>query len=149
MNRKDRRAEASRQRRGVGDDTMGRGYTVIPFDQLPKSVTESGGFKAGLDAARKGELPPGYYLAIEDAAALIRRWLAEHPGADLKWLEWDAGRTFISAALDVGRDYLCDSPDAFALIEWLDAQTGRQLSLNMAGWALRIVGQIPMPPSAA
>lgn len=137
MNRHDRRKAASQARRG---DTMGRGYTVLP--DVPARIKESEAYQAG----QRGELPAGYYQGIEDAAHHIERWLAARPSPpDLRWLEWDAGRTFVAAGLDVGVNYLADSDDARALIAWLDDVTERKLSLNQAGWALRLVGQIPMP----
>lgn len=140
MNRKERRAAASR-----GDDTMGKSYTL---GALPPSMTESPHHKAGVAAAEKGELSPAYLAEIESAAALVRQYLREHSGLDLKWLTPDADRTFIIAGLDVGAGYLADSPDASALLAWLDEKTGRTLSLNMATWALRLARVIPMPPEA-
>lgn len=139
MNRHDRRKAASQARRG--DDTMGKGYTVLT--DVPDSVKEHPVYKEG--AREGGELPPEYFAAIQDAARRISGWLADNPAADLRWLEWDNNRTFIAAALDVGAAYLADSDDARRLLEWLDAETGHVLSLNMAGWALRLVGQMPMP----
>lgn len=141
MNRKERRAEASRARQS---DTMGKSYTVLP--ELPESVLSSEGFKAGQAAREKGEgFPPAYFAEIDDAARLIQRWVSEHPLAVLRWLEWDGQRTFIAAGLDVGASYLADSPDSFALLAWLDEQTARRLSLNQAGWAIRKLGMLPMP----
>lgn len=138
MNRKERRANAAQ-----GRDTMGRSYT---FSQLPESITSHPAYKAGQSAAESGKgFPPQYFAAIDDAARLIRRWVAAHPGAELRWLEWDGQRTFIAANLDTGAGYLADSPSAHELLEWLDAATGRTLSLNMAGWALRKLGMMPMP----
>jgi hypothetical protein len=141
VNRKERRAAASR-----GDDTMGKSYTVLP--DFPEYVRNSPGFRAGQAAAASGQgFPPRYVAAIEHAAWLVRRWVSEHPQAELRWLHWDQGNTFIAASLPQGAPYLADSPDAFALLEWLDQQgpDPRQLSINMAGWALRIAGIIPMP----
>lgn len=126
------------------NDTQGVSHTVLT--DLPESITSHPAYKAGQAAAESGEgFPPQYFAAIDDAARLIRRWLAAHPSAELRWLEWDSGRTFIAANLDTGARYLADSPDALALLEWLDGATNRQLSLNMAGWALRKLGMIPMP----
>ena len=142
MNRHDRRKAASQERRG--QDTMGTGYTVLP--DVPESIKGSPAYKEGQRRAATGEgLSPEYFAATEDAARRIREWLAREPGAELRWLEWDNNRTFIAAALDVGAAYLADSDDARRLLAWLDAETGHVLSLNMAGWALRLVGQIPMP----
>lgn len=70
---------------------------------------------------------------------------AEPVPPDLRWLEQKDDGTFISAALDAGAEYLADSPDAFRLIAWLDEQTGRQLSINQAKWALRLCRALPMP----
>lgn len=143
MNRHDRRAKAAQERRG---DTMGKSYTVL--SELPESVRNSAGFKEGQRRAASGEgFSPEYFAGIDRAAELIRQWTAEHPGAELRWLEWDSGRTFIAAALDAGAQYLADSPDAFALLEWLDAQFGptEKPSINMAGWALRKLRLMPMP----
>ncbi len=139
MNRHERRKAASQERQ---QDTMGRSFQL---GGLPESVRAHPMFQEGQRRAAAGEGPPqGYIDAIHDAAALVPRWIAARPSPpDLKWLEWDAGSTFIAAGLDVGASYLADSPDAFALLEWLDSATGRKLSLNMAGWALRIAGQIP------
>lgn len=142
MNRKERRAEASRARQS---DTMGTGYTL---SELPESVKNSPGFKEGRRRAASGEgFSPEYFAGIDRATQLIRQWTAEHPDAELRWLEWDSGRTFIAAALDVGARYLADSPDAFALLEWLDAQfePREKPSINMAGWALRRLRLMPMP----
>lgn len=142
MNRHDRRKAASQARHG--QDTMGKGYTVLPG--VPESVENHPAFKEGQRRGESGEgLPPEYFEAIEDAGRRIRGWIADNPAADLRWLEWDNNRTFIAAALDVGAAYLADSDDARRLIAWLDAETGHKLSLNMAGWALRLIGQIPMP----
>jgi len=139
VNRKERRAAASR-----GDDTMGKSYTVLPG--VPASVRNSPAYKAGQAAAASGQgFPPEYFAEIEGAARWARRWLDEHRGAVLRWLEWDGDRTFIAAGLDTGAPYLADSPDAFRLLAWLDEMTGRRLSLNQAGWALRKLGLIPMP----
>lgn len=143
MNRKERRAEASRERRG---DTMGKSYSFGL--KLPDGMTQHPDFEKGQKAAEGGELPPGYYDDIKRAASFIRLWMREHPTAELRWLEWDAGRVFLAAALRDGAQYLADSPDAHALLSWLDRETGEILSLNMAGWALRLIGQIPMPPEA-
>lgn len=145
MNRHERRAAAAK---GRGQDTMGESHSFGSV--LPLSVTESAAFKAGQAAAESGKLPPGYYAAIEDAARAIRHWIASEPTPpDLRWLEWDNNRVFIAAALDTGAAYLADSDDARRLLAWLDEATGRQLSLNMAGWALRLIGQIPMPAESA
>lgn len=141
MNRKDRRARASR---GQHNDTMGASYTVLP--DLPESVLNHPKYKEGQARAAKGEgFPPEYFAAIDSATRLVRQWVAAHPGGELRWLEWDGQRTFIAAGLDTGARYLADSPDAFALLEWLDGATNRQLSLNMAGWALRKLGMLAMP----
>jgi hypothetical protein len=138
VNRKERRAQAAQ-----GRDTMGKSYTL---SQLPESITSHPAYKAGQAAAESGKgFPPEYLAAIGVAARLIRRWVAEHPGAELRWLPWDGNRTFIAANLPEGARYLADSPDALALLEWLDAATGRTLSLNMAGWAIRRLGMMPMP----
>lgn len=142
MNRKDRRAQAARERHG---DTMGKSFTL--GSQLPPSVTEHPAFKEGQRRSKSGEpLPPGYFQDIEDAARLIERWIAARATPpELRWLEWDGNRTFIAATLPDGARFLCDSPDAFTLIAWLDDATGRKLSLNQAGWALRKLGLMPMP----
>lgn len=137
MNRKERRANATR-----GRDTMGKSFT---FSHLPESITSHPAYKAGQAAAESGKgPPPEYFAAIDDAARLIRRWVAAHPGAELRWLEWDGQGVFIATDLDPGAGYLADSPSAHELLEWLDAQTGRTLTLNMAGWALRKLGMMPM-----
>jgi len=125
---------------------MGSGYTVLP--ELPESIRNSPGFKAGQEMAASGKgLPPQYVAAIEHAAGLVRRWVSEHPAAELRWLRWDQGDVFLAAAIPQGAAYLADSPDAFALLAWLDEQgpAPRQLSINMAGWALRLARIIPMP----
>ena len=142
MNRHDRRAAASKERRG--QDTMGKSYTV---SGVPESVSNLPAFKEGQRRADSGEgLPPAYYEAIEQAADAIRSYLAAHRSKpDLRWLEWDKGRVFLAANLDRGASYLADSPDAFALLAWLDAATGRKLSIDQAGWALRLAGLMPMP----
>lgn len=140
MNRKERRARAASERRG---DTMGRGWTVLPTEALYSDPR----FQAGRDSwAKHDGFPPEYFAAIGTASALIRVWVAAEPEPpELRWLVFDQGKTFIAARLDVGASYLADSPDAFRLLEWLDERTGRQLSLNMAGWALRLCGLMPMP----
>lgn len=145
-NRHDRRAREARERRS--NDTMGKSFQL---GGLPASVLEHPAYKAGVCAGENGEgFPPAYFEDIKAAAALIRQWRAMQPVTpELRWLVWDAGRTFIAAGLDVGAQYLADSPDAFRLLAWLDEATGRKLSLNMAGWALRMVGEIPMPTEAA
>lgn len=141
MNRHDRRAKAAQERRG---DTMGKGYTVVA--ELPEHVRNNPHYKTGeAAAAAGGDFPPEYYAEIENAARLIEAWCAIQPFAELRWLEWDGQRTFIAAPLDIGAQYLADSPDARALLEWLDQQTGRRLSLNQAGWAIRKLGLMPMP----
>jgi hypothetical protein len=142
VNRHERRKAASQQRKG--QDTMGPSYTVLP--DIPESVRNSAGFKAGQAAAASGEgFPPDYVAAIERASVLVRRWCAEHPGAELRWLPWDQGGVFLAAALPDGAPYLADSPDAFALLFWLDEQfvAPKKLSINMAGWALRLAGLMP------
>jgi hypothetical protein len=143
VNRHDRRAKAAQERRS---DTMGKSYTVL--GELPESVRNSEGFKAGAAAAAKGQgMSPEYFAHIDRCARAVRRWLREHPRADLRWLQWDAGRTFIAAGLDVGASYLADSPDAFGLLVWLDEQfePRQKPSLNQAGWAIRLLGLMPMP----
>lgn len=147
MSRHDRRKAASQARKG--DDTMGRSHSF--GGALPPSVTEHPTYKEGARRAASGQgFPPAYFEAIADAARLIARWIASRPiPPDLKWLEWDVGRTFIAADLDVGAGYLADSDDAHALLAWLDSATGGKLSLNQAGWALRKLGLIPMPAERA
>lgn len=146
MNRRDRRAAASQERRA--QDTMGKSYTVL--SDVPDSVRNHPAFKEGQRRSESGEgLPPAYYEDIERAAREMIAWLqlrTEPP--ELRWLEWDKDRTFIAAGLDAGAAYLADSPDAFALLAWLDERTHRKLSLNQAGWALRLIGQLPMPEGA-
>jgi len=143
MNRHDRRKAASQARRG--QDTMGQSYSF--GSALPASITEHPLYKEGERRAASGEgFPPAYIEAIEDAARHIQRWIASCVSPpDLKWLEWDAGRTFIAAGLDTGAGYLADSDDARSLLAWLDSATDRRLSLNQAGWALRKLGLMPMP----
>lgn len=141
MNRKERRAQAAR-----GSDTMGASYT---FSGVPESITNSDAFKRGQQFAQTGELPPGYVEAIYSAAADVRRWLAlQSEPPELRWLDPNKGGALIIAGLDAGAGYLADSPDAHRLLQWLDDATGRKLSLNMATWALRIAGQMPMPKEA-
>lgn len=96
---------------------------------------------------RQGEgAPPAYYEQIERAGKLVFEWVHAQPAPpDLRWVEQKDDGVFIAAALDVGARYLADSPDAFALLAWLDEQTGRKLTLNQALWALRRCRALPMP----
>jgi hypothetical protein len=142
VNRHERRKAASQARQG--QDTMGPSYS---FGGIPESVRGHPAFKAGERAAESGEgFPPEYLAAIKDAARAIIEWLylqTEPP--ELRWLDGGSGGAFIAANLDAGASYLADSDDARALLEWLDERTGRVLSLNMATWALRLAGLMPMP----
>jgi hypothetical protein len=142
VNRHERRKAASQARHG--QDTMGPSYS---FGGIPESMRGHPAFKAGERAAESGEgFPPEYLAAIKDAARAIIEWLSlQTEPPELRWLEFDQGRTFIAATLDTGAAYLADSDDARRLLEWLDERTGRVLSLNQAGWALRMVGQLPLP----
>ena len=141
MNRKDRRARRAQERRARRTgDTMGSSYGTGP---LPRSVTEHPAFKAGQKAT---EFSPEYYQSIEDAARLISEWYHAQPERPtLRWVQQKNDRVFLAAALDVGAQYLADSPDAFRLLAWLDERTERKLSLNQATWALRRCRAIPMP----
>lgn len=141
MNRHDRRKAASQERKG--QDTMGTSYTL---SDVPESIRQHPKYQEGQRRAENGEgFPPEYYQAIGVAAKLVAEWVRSQGELDLKWLASDADRTFIAAGLDLGARYLADSPDAFRLLAWLDETTGRQLSLNMATWALRQARVIPMP----
>ena len=98
--------------------------------------------------AQSGEgFSPDYFAHITRCAWFVQQWTREHPDAVLRWLPWDGDRVFIAAALDAGAAYLADSPDAFALLAWLDEQfvPSQKPSLNQAGWALRTLGMMPMP----
>lgn len=136
---------------------MGQG-TYLPG--VPESVRNHPAFKEGAARQARGEgLPPAYYQEIERAAELIHEWYHSQPTPpDLRWLKepsapelgiaggkGEAGEVFIAADLDVGAQYLADSPDAFRLLAWLDAKTEHRLSLNQAKWALRRVRALPMP----
>lgn len=145
MNRKDRRAQRAQERKARRTDTMGTSFHIGP---LPEHVTNHPAFQEGQRAAEKGEgFPPRYYDDIEKAAKLIAEWVHAQPmPPDLRWIEQKDDGVFIAAALDdVGASYLADSPDAFALLAWLDEKTGRRLSLNQATWAHRRCRALPMP----
>lgn len=97
-------------------------------------------------AAQKATLPPAYFDDIKEASRLIYRWVQEQPTEpELRWVEQKDDGVFIAAGLDAGARLLADSPDAFRLLAWLDAETGRKLSLNQATWALRACRALPMP----
>lgn len=144
MNRKDRRAQRVRERKARRSDTMGASSHAGP---LPEHVTSHPAFQEGKLRAEKGEgFPPEYYEQIERAAKLAFEWVHAQPAPpDLRWVEQKDDGVFIAAALDAGALYLADSPDAFALLAWLDEQTGRKLSLNQVVWALRRCRALPMP----
>jgi hypothetical protein len=145
MNRKDRRAQRAQERKARRTDTMGTSFHIGP---LPEHVTNHPAFQEGKRAAEKGEgFPPQYYDDIEKAAKLIAEWVHAQPTPpDLRWIEQKDDGVFIAAALDdAGASYLADSPDAFALLAWLDEKTGRKLSLNQAMWALRRCRALPLP----
>ena len=102
--------------------------------------------KAGEKAVAEGRLPQAYYDDIEEAARIIFEWVKAQPAEPaLRWVEQKDDGVFVAAALDVGAHYLADSPDAFALLAWLDEKTDRKLSLNQATWALRRCRALPMP----
>lgn len=144
MNRKDRRAQRSKERRGHRrGDTMGASYTLA---DVPEHVKNHPAYQRGLEAAKTGQFPPEYYELVERMAKLAFDWYRAEPTApNLKWLEQKNDGVFVSGTLDVGARYLADSPDAFRLLAWLDEQTGGKATLNQAVWALRRCRALPMP----
>jgi len=93
-----------------------------------------------------GELPPGYIALVERLCGLIGEWYRAQPSRpELRWLEW--GDTVFAGALQgEALKYLADSPDAFRLLEWLDAQTEHEATIFQAKVALQYVGMIPGGP---
>jgi hypothetical protein len=145
MNRHERRKKAALERRGRSD-TMGAGYSSGP---LPAHVRNHPAYQEGLRVSKggaQGDISERYYKAIEAAARLMREWVRAQPTLpDLRWVEEKDDGTFIAAGLDVGAEYLADSPDAFRMLAWLDEKTDRQLSINQARGALLLCGALPMP----
>ena len=132
LNRRERRMAKALQRRKTD--------RFVPLGKLPERIQNHPMFQAG----QRVEFPPGYYALIEETTELARRWVREHPEAELRWLE-QKGDAFIAMALPAWAPYFADSEDAFRLLEWLDEQTGRQLSFNQVHWALALAGIVSEP----
>jgi hypothetical protein len=94
------------------------------------------------------KIPPEYVALIKRLMVLIQQWCGEQPALpDLKWL--DPGDTvFIGGLAGKALDFLCDSPDARRLCEWLDEQTNRQATVFQMTMALRFLGHLPGGPDA-
>jgi hypothetical protein len=130
MNRHERRKAAAQSRQSEARQGKGRDGVATEGQSTGK------GFE---------DFPPDYYEHIEKMAAKACQWHDEHPDADLKWIEQKDDGVILTGDLDVAARYLADSPDAFALLAWVDEQTERKGSLFQMLWALRRCGGLPMP----
>lgn len=87
-----------------------------------------------------------YERDAQRVAAAIKRWIAKESATrlvDLKFHKW--GTTAYIGPLS-GRciDYLAASPDARAMLEWVDEQTGHQATLMMACCVLELLEIKPL-----
>ena len=88
--------------------------------------------------------PPAQYVSqIEQAAGLIRQWIAAFNGLPELTFEVPPEGTVIIASLNAtGRSYICKSPDSHALLEWLDTQMSGVLTVLQTLVALEIAGVV-------
>jgi hypothetical protein len=93
-------------------------------------------------------MPPGYIEQIQQLVKLIVRWCGEQPGLpDLRW--HDPGEmVYVGPLKGEPLKFLANSPDAFRLLEWLDAQTGCKVTILQATIALAELGHLPQPAAA-
>lgn len=84
---------------------------------------------------------PGYGAEVERLAELALVWREAHPDVVLEWIDQKA---WVSG--DLGdphvRGYLAKNQAADELLVWLDEQTGKQLTVGMALFALVGLGWI-------
>jgi hypothetical protein len=86
--------------------------------------------------------PPGYVELIQRLAVLIEQWCCDFHGLpDLQWHEPE-GTAFIGPLHGDALKYLAKSPDAMALLMWLDEQTDRKATLIQATIALQSLGHL-------
>lgn len=87
-------------------------------------------------------LPPGYVALVERIMVLIPQWCEAHSSFPI--LEfYDHGKIIVGAALDAsGRRTLAKSPDAFALLEWLEEMTDHKATVFQVAFALRQLGYL-------
>lgn len=148
MNRHDRRKQRSldrKARRSGSDVQSGKVYQAAG---LPPGYQDHPAFKRGQEAAKTGTMGPEYIEQVEQAARKIAEWVHAQPTRpDLRWIEQKDDSVFVIAdlAMVIDKGMLADSADARSLLEWLDEETGKVLTLNQAVWALRWVRAIPMP----
>lgn len=122
MNRKERRA-AEAKARGARRDQQ---RDLIVAEATPE-------VKARMQAHC---MTPAYKQLVRDLVLVARRWVELHPEARLEWNDLD--RTLVDGHLgdDYVKGYIAASPDAFALLAFMDEMTGGRASLLQAYFAL-------------
>lgn len=94
------------------------------------------------------DFPPGYLAIVAKLERLIPEWCAAFPTGlpDLRF--WHPGRFLIACPLDASHSrLLAISPDAFALLAWLDEQTNREATLLQAFCVLDHLGYMKGMPT--
>ena len=105
----------------------------------------SGEIEAMARGLRGESPPPGYIRCMEEMSRLIPQWIEQQcqmRALDLQWHAW--GKTVFAGSIGGDRSkWLAASPDAMALLDWLDEKTNREGTLLQAKVVLESLGIKP------
>lgn len=94
---------------------------------------------------------PEYERDAKRVALAIKQWIAKESETrlvDLRFHDWGT-TAYIGPLCGKCLDYLAASPDARAMLEWVDRETGHQATLLMACAVLELLGLKSGPYSKA